>query len=1286
MARGLVVVDWRWMELDGGLDGKLRYTATATHSPLSRRAKKQEAAVLPRHPPLSLPPLKLRMTGRAEQGASEADESDELCNTRTLFAHREEAMELLRSIVDAGGASGDGCSGYVSKWQLLLDNYLEQPVLLDPHLQAMMDVLMPRARGLLVQPEPDGEGGSSFPYQMKKNPSLQAVCAAVYHLCRVRGYKAVMTLLPHEAADLEPVLLSLQCQDRTDYETWETRYVLLLWLSMLCLIPFDMSTVDSSSPSSSGLVPTVISLCKDYLGDAALTRDAASVCLGQLLTRPDVRLPHLPDFVLWGTDLLQQGGEGTAESLAGAFRTTGVLSTLAAVFKRGDRDVLGSVAGSLLEPLVAISEQDTRHTLQRKLVVKLFQRIGLTFLPPRVQSWRYERGKRSLLENLAISAVPGASRAGQEEEKVRSFEQKKQEEEEDVDVPEELEEVIEQLLRGLRDRDTVVRWSAAKGIGRITGRLPADMADDVVSSVMELCSAAESDSGWHGACLALAELARRGLLLPERLPSAVPIVVRALGYDVRRGAGSVGSHVRDAACYVCWAFARAYSPAVLRPHVAALSDAMLTTALFDREINVRRAASAAFQENVGRQGHQNFEHGIEIVTAADFFTLGNRAAAYLDISVTIAAIEARQWPIVSHLLSCKVSHWDTMVRELTAKALGRLAPLCPARMAEEVLPSLLGRSLSTDLFERHGALLACGELLIALASTSSSLLSADAQEAAMGLVPKLEAARLYRGRGGEMVRAAVCRFIECLALAVLPLTVKTQLRLLDTIDECLKHATEDVQTAAAAALGPFLCTYFPVGTSGASNRLLDRTSRKYAAMLGSEVIASTTRGAALALGSLPAKLLPHDGEVLQAVIDALIAASAPQALVGGEGDAETRRNSIEALVSVASTVGIGKNGLREEQVKMVMASLLAAVADYGIDKRGDTGSWCRMASLRGLKTVCFLAIDASSGIPLGHRGIKDDEELDFMVPAVDGRIEMQAPVAELGAIYFDPEMAHATICAVLKQLSEKLDAVRECAGQVIEELLTAADPPLLYVQHKSTLALALNLRNGGKAEQLNDGGANLQQQPVEETGMINWSSPAITFPKLSRAMSIPCYHNAIISGLIISVGGLTESVVKHSKVALLTWVAEARRGGHKRAIGGLATALMCIFDESSGDDRVSLPLLKTLDVLLSDGAFDGLTPEEHPFAQELVKMVRKEIKGSKNVQKICAAASVILGLVSYAEPVRQTTLRTVMSLLAHRVRLNVLLVARMPIPSHSLPVPSCAKAYCRESLSQATGI
>lgn len=49
------------------------------------------------------------------------------------------------------------------------------------------------------------------------------------------------------------------------------------------------------------------------------------------------------------------------------------------------------------------------------------------------------------------------------------------EEEEEDEVPEELEEVVEQLLCGLRDKDTIVRWSSAKG--RVTGGMARQEAD-----------------------------------------------------------------------------------------------------------------------------------------------------------------------------------------------------------------------------------------------------------------------------------------------------------------------------------------------------------------------------------------------------------------------------------------------------------------------------------------------------------------------------------------------------------------------------------------------------------------------------------------------------------------------------------------------------------------------------------------------------------------------------------------------------------------------------------------
>jgi len=85
---------------------------------------------------------------------------------------------------------------------------------------------------------------------------------------------------------------------------WSSRCALLLWLSVLVLIPFDLKTVDAKSietPNDSVLpfqasernsgvpriVQQLIHLCTQFLDDPGPTRLMACVLLSRLLTRPD---------------------------------------------------------------------------------------------------------------------------------------------------------------------------------------------------------------------------------------------------------------------------------------------------------------------------------------------------------------------------------------------------------------------------------------------------------------------------------------------------------------------------------------------------------------------------------------------------------------------------------------------------------------------------------------------------------------------------------------------------------------------------------------------------------------------------------------------------------------------------------------------------------------------------------------------------------------------------------------------------------------------------------------
>uniref|UniRef100_A0A7S1HIM2 Tubulin-folding cofactor D ARM repeats domain-containing protein n=2 Tax=Hemiselmis andersenii TaxID=464988 RepID=A0A7S1HIM2_HEMAN len=465
-------------------------------------------------------------------------------------------------------------------------------------------------------------------------------------------------------------------------------------------------------------------------------------------------------------------------------------------------------------------------------------------------------------------------------------------------VPLEVEDVIDTLLGAARDKDTVVRWSGAKGIGRMTGRLPRHLGDEVVGAVLSmfLTDGGSDDGACHGACLALAELARRGLLLPPRLPQAVPHVLSCLRYDVRRGSASVGAHVRDAACYVCWALARAYAPEVMAPYVQDLARGLIVCAAYDREVNCRRAASAAFQEHVGRQGA--FPHGIDILTRADYFTVGHRGNSYTQISPYIAQFEAYRGALVEHLVERQVRHWDKQIRVLSAQTLRLLVGKEPGLFTEGVLQRLLDAALSPDLATRHGSALGVSEVVMGLKECGVALEEGLAARV-VGLVPAIEKARLYRGKGGEVMRASACRVVECVARGGLGVINKDVARMMETIDDNLKHPTPEIQQAAVSALRGLAAERFELmSDKWQKAKVVD----KYVSTVRSEPNPAARRGFALGLGGLQRSLLCMH---LQDVIDALVHSATVVEEAADQRDPESRRNAVLGLVEAVETVGLG---------------------------------------------------------------------------------------------------------------------------------------------------------------------------------------------------------------------------------------------------------------------------------------------------------------------------------------------------------------------------------------------
>jgi tubulin-specific chaperone D len=680
---------------------------------------------------------------------------------------------------------------------------------------------------------------------------INAASDVLYILSIVCGPKSIVKVFPHEVCDLEPALQLWKCE--SEEISWQTRYILLIWMSMLVMIPFDISSIESAKLL---FKEDVIQECIHMLHSTTKVQEGAAFLLSRILTRPDMVKSNLPSFFeLCCREMsMDDVVDSTVDDPSMSRRIIiGCLQTLANIFKIGVREELQPFVEIIASRIFALARK-TRCTTTRKYCVKVIQRIGMVYLKPRIAKWRYQRGARSLLDTLrkskgairtnvkqdgqaqSLDQKKAAEGEGEGEETIglekdkREKQDKEEEEdkEEDYEIPDELEDVIDVLLLGLCDRNTVVRWSAAKGIGRITMRLPKELANDVVSTVLDLFKPSQGDHAWHGGCLALAELARRGLFLPDRLDVAVPIVIQALQYDVPRGAHSVGSHVRDAACYVCWSFARAYAPTVMQPHVADLGCALLILSSLDREVNCRRAAAAAFQENVGRQG--TFPHGIEIITAADYYTLSNRKRSYLEIAPFVGKFETYRTHFIAHLVHVKLCHWDATIRELAAKSLAEFADVDATSIFDEIVPELLESALDTDLLVRHGAVLGLSEVLgrglppSPVDDEKNISKAAELRKSLALLVPRIDQARLYRGKGGELMRAAVSGYILSLSRSGIKLPRKLKMtgtfgpRAVmmnplkvhqDTLDENLKHPKEEISESAMHAFKEFSKAYYP---------------------------------------------------------------------------------------------------------------------------------------------------------------------------------------------------------------------------------------------------------------------------------------------------------------------------------------------------------------------------------------------------------------------------------------------------------------------------------------------
>ncbi|XP_051165406.1 tubulin-specific chaperone D [Leptopilina boulardi] len=1017
----------------------------------------------------------------------------------------------------------------MEQFKYILTQYQDQHHLLDPHLENILDPMLEIVKNENIA---DSVKHNVFKY--------------LYILMSVKTYKKTVTYLPHEVMDLLPVLRMLEKQDTTDNETWETRYVLLIWLSIISKIPFPLSRleIDEQIDPEKTIIVRIVRICQLYCFSKDSCSIAAVFLIANFLTRSDVKKLFLDEMIMWCLKCLEEDSS-----------RHGSLAVLASILKHCAREDLKPYTQKILDSILKIKLNDNPDVLVRKFAMKVIQRIGFVLLRTKLASWRYQRASKpiSLVSNVPKTTITEVIVESNTTEMISEIE--------DEDIPPVIEDIIEYLIQGMRDKVIIIRWSAAKGIARITARLPIDLADDVVGFVLNLFSGRESDSAWHGGCLALAELGRRGLLLPHRLRDVIPLVLQALVFDEPRAYGSVGSIIRDAACYVCWSFARAFEPHVFLPHVKEIAATLLTVTCFDREINCRRAASAAFQENVGRQG--NFPHGIDIFTAADYFEVGVRSNAFLKISVHIAQFEEYTKPLIDHLIGKKVNHWDTSIRELAAKALHNLTPRDPHYMVETVIPSLLNMIDSIDLNVRHGSVLAIGEILEALyieyRDDITITIGQEAVERIKKMVRTIRVRGQFKGLGGELMKQACATLIKKCALIHFPVhSTEVVADWQDLLEESLSHEVLAIRSKAAESHTEFFDEYYTDNYTDENARSVI-INRYLGNLQASNQILRI--GFAQAIGHFPLFVIK---ERTENIIESLIACTQITDETGKW--AESRKEALHSLTMICQTLGVENSDTWKRFVNQLYDCYLLALKEYTTDSRGDIGAWVREAAMTAVNVLTNLVSQAN-----------------------------------LSGMLTENLMANV-IGGIAQQAVERIDRIRAQAGAIFNSLIHS-DPQLPNIPYHEEL---------------------MKIFPSEDCKDIDWKMESVTFPRFIKMLTFTPYTDNLLRGIIFSVGGVTESLVKYSSFSLFSYLKEI----DEDTLKDLTNKILNVCEESHKNERMIISILAFLDRLLSSGSIQIiLDNNESEIPLRMLCLLKKEMKVMHNTAMTTSSIKIICQLL-----------------------------------------------------------
>ncbi|KAF7871807.1 hypothetical protein EAF04_003914 [Stromatinia cepivora] len=516
----------------------------------------------------------------------------------------------------------------------LLDNFQELPQLLDPHLQRHVPILADAFIASISKPP------SKTPpaHTQLLMPLSKAICRLLYTFCKIRGEKVIVQFLNTDVKLIDLLLSAIEkgtwinndaCEKPVEEVWgWEERYITLLWLSQSLMAPFALNSLSSSPPprdaelylshfklpvNTPGVVLRSIALAVKYLSSSGKEKDAAKILLVRVVLLKDMQdLGVLYSSIMWATSVLKSINanrnihyiNGVLSFLAGILKS----STGTAYMDSGLEPVFHAVF-NFVESSDRFSKEVQSSAVARKLIIKIFRGIALLNLRP-------------------------------------SF----------TTIDDILSDCVDFMLQSLLDPSTPVRLAASKALSVVILKVQPEQAYEFVLAIFEMLEALPTTDvlNWHGQILTLSHLLYRHAAPIGLLDKVIVFLLKALSFEGKSSSGSsIGTNVRDAACFGIWALARRYPTAELQDidiksegfshamntssTIQTLATHLVVSACLDPAGNIRRGASAALQELIGRHPNTIIE-ALELVQIVDYHAVALRSRAILEVAVSASSL------------------------------------------------------------------------------------------------------------------------------------------------------------------------------------------------------------------------------------------------------------------------------------------------------------------------------------------------------------------------------------------------------------------------------------------------------------------------------------------------------------------------------------------------------------------------------------------------------------------------------------------------------------------------